>query len=310
MSEWDVVVIGGGPAGLSAALMLGRSRRRVIVVDAGNPRNRFASHMHGVLGNEGVNPADLIERGRRELEGYGAVVVSGTVIDVENQGEELIAVTDDGERLRARSVVVATGLSDQLPDIPGLAQHWGVSVVHCPYCHGWEVRDQRLGVLATSAMALHQVQLVRQLSDSVALFTNGADLLDTAAQNRLAARGVRVVTEGIREVLGRDMSVTGVQLDSDQVVAVDALFTVGGLVPHDGFLAGLNLAKNETPMGRFLAVDQMGTTSHPRVWAVGNVVEHYANVPMSIGAGSFVGASVNAALTSEDFDRAEAAGQQ
>ncbi len=196
-SEWDVVVIGGGPAGLAAALMLGRSRRRVLVIDAGSPRNRFATHMHGVLGKEGVDPADLLTRGRAEVAEYGVQVIEGSVarVDLTERGVRVEAT--DGTTHEARAVLVATGLTDELPPIPGLAQRWGTTVLHCPYCHGWEVRDQRLGVLLTSPLAIHQAELLRQLSDQVTVFTAGIEMPD-AIRHRLRARGVRLVESARR----------------------------------------------------------------------------------------------------------------
>src|SRR5689334_4196645 len=151
MSEkWDVIVVGGGAAGLSAALTLGRARRRVLVIDAGAPRNRFAAHAHGFLGHDGIDPAELLDRGRDEARAYGATIRLGAVERVEDADHGLAVTLAGGESLSTRALVVASGLTDVLPDIPGLAELWGKGVLHCPYCHGWEVREQRLGVLATS----------------------------------------------------------------------------------------------------------------------------------------------------------------
>jgi thioredoxin reductase len=187
-SEWDVVVIGGGPAGLAAALMLGRSRRRVLVVDAGSPRNRFAAHMHGVLGNEGCAPADLLARGRAEVAGYGVRVVEDRVTRVDLTEHGVRVDLADGGPHGARAALVATGLRDELPEVPGLAQRWGTSVLHCPYCHGWEVRGQRLGLLLTSPLGLHAAELVRQLSDQVTVFAAGVEV-DETTRHRLRSRG-------------------------------------------------------------------------------------------------------------------------
>ena len=170
---WDAIVAGGGPAGLSAALMLGRARRRVLVIDAGSPRNRFAAHMHGVLGQEGVAPGELLERGRAEAASYGVQFASASVEQVERRPGGLQVTASDGATRFTRALVVATGLRDELPGIPGLAERWGVTVLHCPYCHGWEVRDQHLGVLTTSPTGLHQAELIRQWSDRVTVFTPG-----------------------------------------------------------------------------------------------------------------------------------------
>ncbi len=308
--DWDVVVAGGGVAGLSAALMLGRARRRVLVVDVGSPRNRFAAHMHGVLGNEGTDPAALLRSGRAEAAGYGVEFIQDAVERVADEPNRLLVTLADGDPLHARALVVATGITDELPDVPGLAAHWGTSVLHCPYCHGWEVRDQRLGVLATSTLSLHQAELVRQWSDRLVLFTHGLGGLAPEAAVRLRSRGIELVTAPVTEVLSEDGRLTGVRSADGTTTELDAIFTAGRPRPQDGFLDSLDLERKDNGWGSFIAVDPAGRTSHPRVWAVGNVVDPGANVPMSIGAGTMAGAMVNFALVTEEFDRAVASGAQ
>ncbi|MDN4612924.1 NAD(P)/FAD-dependent oxidoreductase [Leifsonia sp. F6_8S_P_1B] len=306
MHDHDVIIAGGGPAGLSAALMLGRARRRVLVIDAGRPRNRFAEHMHGVLGNEGTSPAVLLVRGREEAAGYGVAFADGTVEQVTRLRDGLAITGGDGVTTTTRAFILAAGLSDELPDVPGLAERWGASVLHCPYCHGWEVRDQRLGVLTSSPLSLHQAELVRQWSDRVTVFTAGLGGLSAETERRLRSRGVELVSERVVEVLGDGRAVTGVRLDNGREVELDAIFTGGAPRPHDSVLAPLGLDRNDMPAGSFLAVDFAGRTSDERVWAIGNVVNPNATVPMSIGAGAMSGAAVNGALVGWDFDEAEA----
>ena len=303
--SWDVIVAGGSVAGLSAALMLGRSRRRVLVIDAGSPRNRFASHMHGVLGSEGVPPAELVARGRAECATYGVQFTDGTIDRIEDTEDGLSVTTTDGEVRTARALVVATGIADELPDVPGLADRWGVTVLHCPYCHGWEVQDQRLGVLATTPMSLHQAEIVRQWSDRITLFSAAIEPLPPEVERRLRSRGVEIVREPVAEVLGDATAIEAVRLADGREVAIDAIFTAGRPVPHDGFLAPLHLERADGPFGSFLAVDPMtGKTSHDRVWAVGNVTVPMGNVPMSIGAAAMTGGAVNATLVGWEFDAA------
>ena len=306
--QWDVVVAGGGAAGLSAALMLGRARRRVLVVDAGSPRNRFAAHMHGVLDNEGTDPTELLRRGRQEAAGYGVEFAEDTIVRAEDVPDGLLVTLAGGGTARAQALVAATGITDELPAVPGLAERWGTGVLHCPYCHGWEVRDQRLGVLATSPMSLHQAELVRQWSDRLVLFTAGLGELAPEAALRLRSRGVVLVTSPVTEVLGEAGRLTGVRTADGATVELDAIFTAGTPRPHDGFLDSLHLERKDTPWGSFIAVDATGRTSHPRVWGAGNVVDPGANVPVSIGAASMAGAMANAALVAEEFDQAVAGG--
>ncbi|WP_194410985.1 FAD-dependent oxidoreductase [Microbacterium cremeum] len=298
-NEWDAVIIGGGAAGLSAAQMLGRSRRRTLVIDGGQPRNRFSSSMHGVLGHDGLDPARLLETGRAEARAYGVEIVTGTVSALTDEGAFLRVRRSDGQVDTARTVVIATGIRDELPAVPGLREEWGRSVLHCPYCHGWEVAGKRLGVLSTSPASAHQIELVRQLSDDVTAFTAAAGPLDEDTAARFAARGVGVVTSAVRAVhRERDALVIATEDGADHVV--DALFTAGDPVLGLEFAADLDLERTEAP-GAPLAVDMRGATSHPRVFAAGNVTAPFANVPVAMGTGSMAGAGANAMLVAEDF---------
>jgi thioredoxin reductase len=210
--RFDVAVVGGGAAGLSAALVLSRARRHVLVVDSGSPRNQPASHMHGYLSRDGLAPATLLASGLTEVASYGGQAIADAVADVAacNAGSSVApgAVFQlrlgSGRVVVARRLLIATGLTDQLPDIPGLQERWAKDVLHCPYCHGWEVRDQRLGVLADgSAESLRHAQLVRQWSSDVVVFVPPATITDEA-RSRLTARSVSVAEADITRVLVED----------------------------------------------------------------------------------------------------------
>ncbi|MFD1858925.1 NAD(P)/FAD-dependent oxidoreductase [Aeromicrobium camelliae] len=302
--HYDVLIVGGSAAGLSAALTLGRAMRRVAVIDAGEPRNRFAPHMHAVLGNEGAEPGALLRKGREEAAAYGVTFVAGTALAVDADDRTVTVATDQGD-VTARALIVATGLTDELPSVPGLVEHWGTAVLHCPYCHGWEVRGRRIGVLGGSPMSTHQAQLVRQWTDQLTFFTAGDDL-DPEMRQRLRARGVEVIDTPVSAVLSDDGRFAGVRLDDGQEIALDALFAAPTPRPHDEFLAGLDLERADSPVGSFISVDPTGQTSHRRIWAAGNVVNPGANVPISIAAGVTAGAVANMALVTEDFDDAVA----
>ncbi|GAA3288007.1 NAD(P)/FAD-dependent oxidoreductase [Nesterenkonia halobia] len=314
----DVIVVGGGAAGLSAALALGRARRDTLVLDLGAPRNRFAAGMHTVLGHEGLAPAELLRRGRAEAAGYGVSFAAVGAAEVAEERDESLGtaapprlrVTDTaGVVRRARAVVVATGVTDRLPEIPGLAEHWGTAVLHCPYCHGWEVGDARLGVLAAGPMSLHQAELIRQWSDRLTFFSAAAEPLEQRTRERLAARDVIVEPAPVVEVVGDGERLHRVQLADGRQVAVDALFTAGELIPHDDFLDGLDLERADTPAGRFLAVDQGGRTSHERIFAAGNIAQPMGTIPAAMSTGTLAGAMASMTLVTEDFDLAERAGR-
>jgi thioredoxin reductase len=303
-SDYDVIVVGGSAAGLSAALMLGRARRSVLVIDAGSPRNRYAAHMHGVLGHDGVDPAVLVAKGRQEAEAYGVEFIAGTVEILTEDDGAVTVLTSAGDHTAGRAAIVASGVTDRLPEIPGLAERWGKTVLHCPYCHGWEVRDQRLAVLTTSPLGLHQAELIRQWSDRLVVFTAGLEPLDPATERRLRARDIGLVRAPVVEVLGDGDRVTAVRTSDGEVTEVDAIFTAGTTEPNDGFLMETDLDRADGLMGSFLTVDSTGKTSSDRIWAVGNVADPAANVPMSISAGAVAAGTVNMALITAEFDYA------
>lgn len=302
--KWDAIVVGGSAAGLSAAQALGRSLRRTLVIDSGQPRNLFASHMHNVLGHDGRMPSELAAIGKAEAERYGVVFRRGLVTAVRDLGATVEVEFETGERASSRGLVLATGMSDQLPDIDGLAAHWGTGVLHCPYCHGWEVRGRRIGVLATSPMSMHLVKMLRQWSDQIVAFTGGIGPLDAELIERLEARGIELVAEPAVRILSDGQGVSGVLTNTGQEVPLDALFVTSTPRPHDEILEALSLERAAGPMGAVLSVNPTGRTSHPRIWAAGNVVTPSAAIPHAMAAGATAGAALNLALVEEDFDQA------
>lgn len=304
----DVVVIGGGAAGLSGAVTLARARRSVLVIDDGSPRNAPADGVHGVLGQEGVSPLELLDRGRSELAGYGGSLRTGRVVAAERTDDGFVVTLDDGTAERARRLLVATGLVDDLPQIPGLRERWGHDVLHCPYCHGWEVRDQPLGVLATSERAVHQALLFRQWSDDVVLLQHTAPAPTPEQAEQLAARDVRVVPGVVEEVLVTDGRLSGVRLASGEVVARSALTVMPRFVARlDGLAAlGVTAVPHEMGVGEHAASDLMGASSVPGVWVAGNATDLMAQVTGAMAAGTRAAAALNADLIVEDTARAVA----
>ncbi|NEA26179.1 NAD(P)/FAD-dependent oxidoreductase [Actinomadura bangladeshensis] len=295
--EREVLVIGGGPAGLSAALVLARARRDVTVVDAGEPRNATAEHMQGFLTRDGMPPAALLETGRTEVRGYGGEIVSGRVERAAGDAADGFALTlADGTALRGRRLLVTTGVTDVLPDIPGLQDRWGREVQMCPYCHGWEVRDQRIVVLASSPNSVHQASLLRQWSPDVTFLAAKAPTGEDAA--RLDARGIRVVEAEARRLIADDDRVTGFELADGSVLPCDAVFVAPTWVAKDGPLTDLGC---EIGDNGFVKVDETGRTSVPGVWAAGNVTFPGGQVIMAASAGSMAAAMINADLIEADI---------
>jgi thioredoxin reductase len=303
----DAVVIGGGAAGLNGALMLARSRRSVVVIDSGSPRNAPADAVHGLLGLDGTPPAELLRRGREEVRRYGGQLVTGDVVSAvpaapSADGDPRFAVSlADGGLVRARRVLVATGLRDVLPDIPGLAPHWGRGVVHCPYCHGWEVRDEPIGVLAVSPASVHHALLFRQLTEDLVYFTRGTDL-DEDTRARFTARGIRVIDTPVAEVRSDGRGITGVLLTDGHVVSRRVLAVVTATMARTDGLDGLGLPMEELPggMGRRFRTGMAGTTDVPGVWVAGNATDLTAQVGASAAAGALAGAHMNAHLATAD----------
>lgn len=304
--DTDVVIVGGGPAGLSAALSLGRARRRVLVVDQARPRNRTAPHMHGVLGHDGLPPLKLLENGRREIAAYGVRSIIGDAVSARAK-EGGIEVRTADSVIRARRLIVATGLTDELPEIPGLREQWGTGAVVCPYCDGWEHRQHVIGVVATSPHSVAQAQLLRQWSDRVVYFANIVGEPDGPEADALARRGIRVERGAVVSLLTANDRLEGIRLEQ-RTVPVDVVFTAPVLRPNDALLRSLGAATTDGSAGSWIAVDRDGRTSVPRVWAVGNVVDPRANVSVSLGLGSLTAGAVNADLVDEDIANAPGKG--
>jgi thioredoxin reductase len=309
---YDVVVVGGGAAGLSGALMLARARRSVVVLDAGAPRNAPAAGVHGLLGHDGIRPAELLERGRAEVGGYGGQAVAGEVTtatrDPEGDAGGFTVTLADGRNFRGRRLLVTTGLVDELPLVPGLRDRWGRDVLHCPYCHGWEVRDQAIGVLATGPRAVHQALLFRQWSADVTLLshTMAPPAGEEAAQ--LAACGIGVVEGEVASLEVVQDRLVGVRLVDGTVVGLQALAVSPWMVARAGLLAALGLrpARHPSGLGEHIPSDATGRTEVPGVWVAGNVTDLAAQVGAAAAGGAAAAAQINADLVAEDTRQAVA----
>ncbi|MET9863559.1 NAD(P)/FAD-dependent oxidoreductase [Streptomyces smyrnaeus] len=302
VAEMDVVVVGGGAAGLSAASTLARARRSVVVIDSGEPRNAPAAGVHGYLSRDGLPPGELLRLGREEVAGYGGRIVTDRVTGARRTGERFVVDTDGGRSFGARRLLVTTGLVDELPDVPGLRERWGRDVLHCPYCHGWEVRDAPIGVLATGPWSVHQALLFRQWSPEVTFFLHTGGDPTEEQWEQLAARGIAAV-DG--EVVGLDVAddrLAGVRLASGTRVPVRALAVVPRFEARSAVLTDLGLANQEHPQGvaSFVETDASGFTGLAGVWAAGNVTDPTAGVAVAVASGMQAAAAINADLVTAD----------
>ncbi|SFB20244.1 FAD-dependent oxidoreductase [Cellulomonas marina] len=329
-ADVDVLVVGGGAAGLAAAVVLGRSRRSVLVVDGGEQRNAPAHGVHNLLGREGVAPHDLVAAGRTEARALGVAVVDGEVRGARRRGEDLsdgfdvdLVVRPSGatgttgptgaagatSTIHARRIVLATGLVDELPDVPGLREHWGTRVLHCPYCHGWEVRDRRLVVLGTGDGSYHQALLFRQLTPHVTVVRHAMPPLDDERAATLAALGVEVVDGPVLRLdpvvaAGATAALTVVLAD-DRTLPADAVVVAPRFVPRADLYLSLGGTLVDHPMGaQHVPTGPQGQTDVPGVVAAGNVADLAATVAVAAAAGQTAGAGLNADLVEEDAARA------
>ncbi len=306
VDKYDVVVVGGGAAGLSGALALARARRSVLVIDAGQPRNAPAGHVHNYLAREGTPPADLLAAGRGEVTSYQGKIVEGNVVTAQREEGGFRLALADGSSVLARRLLVTTGLVDELPDLPGLANRWGRDVLHCPYCHGWEVRDKRIGILGTGPIGLHHAQLWRQWSENVTLLWHDMPMPGAEEAEELAARGIDLIEGPVAalEVSGED-ALTGVRLAGGEVVALDVLVVAPRFTARAELLESLGLKTQEVEMnghvfGTQIPANAGGATEVAGVWVAGNVADLRAQVISAAAAGLNAGAAINADLVAQD----------
>ncbi|RKT83615.1 thioredoxin reductase (NADPH) [Saccharopolyspora antimicrobica] len=299
--KWDAVIVGGGAAGLSAGVVLARAQYATLVVDGGAPRNGPAEHMHGYLTRDGMAPREFLATGRSELAKYGGELVRASVAGARRASDGTFELElGDGRTLRTRAVLVATGLTDELPDIPGLAERWASEVHHCPHCHGYEVKGQDIALIGSEmgAVSKHLAALLRRYSKSVTFCVNGVELSDVERQ-RLTDYGVRLVDAGVKRVVEGADTPVAIELDNGETVGCEAIFVAPRPVPHDSVLTALGAAKD--PVSGFVAVDPQGATDVPGVWAAGNVVNPRAQVIASAGAGTTAAIGMSAWLLEQEL---------
>lgn len=293
---WEVAGIGGGSAGLSAALTLARARRSVIVIDAGQPRNAPAAAAHGLLGQEGVNPLALLATGRQEAAAYGARILPAAVTAVEGDADSGFTIhLAEADPVRAGQILIVTGVRDEIPDLDGLAERWGRDVVHCPYCHGWEIQDQRIALLATGPMSALQALLFGQWSERMSFIANGLEF-PAEQLEQLAAVGITVIEARASGIEVADDRLAAVLLDDGARLELDALALPTLTTARLDGLAGLGLETETNAMGTAVTADAAGHTSVPGVWAAGNVVNPGMQVSESAAHGARVAMTINTEL--------------
>jgi thioredoxin reductase len=297
---YDVIIIGGSYAGLAAAMALGRSLRKVLVIDSGLPCNRFTPHSHNFITQDGEVPSVIAEKAWQQVAAYATVqLLRGEVTGAQRTGDYFSVHTAAGEAFTGLKLLFATGIKDIMPDdMPGFADCWGVSVVHCPYCHGYEVRHKKLGIFANGEMAFEFTRLLHQWSKHLVLFTNGPSTLTAVDDNKLQQHNISIVTTPVRQLLHTNGQVHGVALTDGSVVPVDAVFAKPAFRQHCDVPAALGCQFTEHG---HIQADDFGKTNVPGVYVAGDNASFFRSVAGAVAAGNKTGAWINKELIEESF---------
>lgn len=299
MDGYDVVVVGGSFAGLSAAMQLARARRRLLLVDAGSPRNRFAKTSHGFLGQDGVPPAEIMRQGLTQLARYPSVdFVHAHASDVSTDPTGMTLRLFDGAEVSARKLVLATGVTDELP-LASMAPRWGLSVLHCPYCHGYEVRDGRMAVIANAPGTAHQAVILPDWGPTT-YFSQGVFEPSEEEATLLAARGVEIERTPVVELLGEGTAIRALRLADGREVPAEVVFTAPKTRVSSSLAEQLGCAFTEGPTGPYIQVDQRQQTSVAGVFAAGDAASAMYNATLASAAGVMAGVAAHRALVMEE----------
>ncbi|MFL1405884.1 NAD(P)/FAD-dependent oxidoreductase [Marinobacter sp. M1N3S26] len=292
----DVIVIGGSFAGFSAAMQLARGQRNVIVIDAGKPRNRFSEASHGFFCLDGFSPSEIRRRAARQLAKYPtARVIEGLVNSAKREGDGFSVIVDSGETYTAAKLILATGLRDELPDLPGLAERWGKTVIHCPYCHGYELRNRQLGVMATGPLSTHQAAIIPDWGPTT-YFTQDQQSPDPEQTHLLTSRGVVIETSAVVEIMGETPSITGVRLADGRTIPLEGLYVGPKARMASPLAQQLGCEFEEGPMGPVVKVDDLKRTSVAGVFAAGDMSNKWQNATLASASGVMAGTAAHRAL--------------
>ena len=298
MERFDVLIVGGGPAGLGAALILGRCRRSVLVCDAGSPRNAPSRGVHGLLGHDGLPPGELIRRGREEAQRYGVAIRDITVCDVRRSGARFEADLADGDRVEARKVIIATGMLDVIPSIEGILHYYGRGVYHCPYCDGWENQDQPLGVLGPAHRAIKTALVLLRWSDDIIVFTHGPAVLTDDDQRLLERYRIDLRECPIARLEGDGEELSRVVLEDSEVVRRRAIFLKTGELPRSDLPTKLGCTINGDGTAE---AEFHGSTESEGVFVVGDASPRVQLVAVAQAEGAAAAVRINAILQEEDL---------
>ena len=296
MTHHDVIIIGGSFAGLSAATYVARGRRSVRVIDAGKPRNRFAEHSHGFFAQDGSSPAAMLETAKEQVKAYPTVrVTEGKAVNGTGQIDDFSIELDTGEVVSGRRLIFAFGISDVLPDLPGVAERWGKSVIHCPYCHGYEFSGKKLGVLNLSPMSSHQAMLISEWGPTT-FYLNGGKVPDAATLAELEKRGVAIEEKPVAGIRGEGTSISEIELADGRLLQADALFIGPSNRLNSPLAEQLGCTLEDMPLGKAIKTDEMKATSIQGIYAAGDISRGAHSVAWSVADGVSAGVSAHRSL--------------
>ncbi len=297
--QFDVIVIGGSFAGLEAATYLARALRSVCVIDAGLPRNRFAEHSHGYLSRDGSPPSEILDAARRQLAVYPTVELrAGTAVGATKTEDGFTVSSLDGTTVFGKRLILASGITDVLPDLPGLAERWGKTVNHCPYCHGFEFAGMSLGVLRTVEHSVHQARIISEWGPTT-YFLDGTELAPEAAQE-LQAAGIALVSERVLRLEGNGVELSGVRLEDGRIIPIEALYIAPPTRFTSGIAEQLGCELDAGPVGPILRTDDLKTTTVPGVFAAGDITRAMHAITLAAADGVIAGTAAHRSLIMEN----------
>ncbi|CAB3671877.1 NAD(P)/FAD-dependent oxidoreductase [Achromobacter kerstersii] len=296
---YDAIIVGGSFAGLSAAMQLARARRRILLIDGGLPRNRYAAHSHGFLGQDGKAPYEIVREAREQLAQYPTVkFLDGQAVKAREDAGLLRVSIEDGQDVQGKRLILATGLRDELPALASLQERWGLTVLHCPYCHGYEVAGSPLGVMAAHPLSAHQAMLLPDWGPTT-YFTQGEFEPDAEQAALLEKRGVRIERTPIVELMGTAPALDAVKLADGRRMAIHALFVASRTHMASPLAMQLGCAFNDGPLGPLIRVDELRQTSIPNVYAAGDAAIPMSNATLASASGVMAGVCVHRSLVME-----------
>ncbi|PVD53689.1 pyridine nucleotide-disulfide oxidoreductase [Terrimonas sp.] len=296
---FDVIIIGGSYAGLSAAMALGRSLRRVLLIDSGLPCNRQTPHSHNFITHDGDTPKAIAEKAKAQVLSYSSVIFhNGLAISGKKTGNAFVITTQAGKSFTGRKLIFATGIKDVMPDIKGFSECWGISVIHCPYCHGYEFRNKKTGIMANGAKALHLASLVNNLTEDITILTSGKAVFNNEESAKLGKHHIEIIETKISAIEHEKGNIRNIVFDDGSKMSFPAVYAAIAFVQHSDIPVSLGCELNEAG---YIKTDGFQKTTIAGIYACGDNTFMMRSVAAAVYAGNITGAMVNKELTDEDF---------